>query len=105
MNMLNMYNRRQFLILCFIHKIINYGSAPYLDDIFVKNNNNTRAGLDTTSLKVFQIKKNEKNKYVLSYCLCKMWNELPHNIRNLNSHNVFRTTLYNYLLTEQIKKN
>lgn len=73
MSMLNMFNRRQCLILCFMHKLMNYGSAPYLNDIFAKNENNTRAGWSKSSLIVSKVART-RDEFFLSHCLCKLWN-------------------------------
>lgn len=100
LNMLNMYNRRQFLILCFLHKLLDGESAPYLNDIFIRNKNNTRAGLDTNSLIVRGVKKNS-DKLLLSHCLCNLWNGVPPEIRNSISHNISRTSLYRFILNNQ----
>lgn len=102
MKVLNMCNRRLFLSLCYLHKILAGGSAPYLRDIFIKNKNNTRAGQDTYSLVVSQIR-GVQNEHLLSHCLSKSWNNLPTDIRNISSHNAFRNALFNYLLEDQTK--
>lgn len=74
MCILNLFNRRQFLILCFVHKIVHGNSVPCLCDIF-------------------------------AHCVSEMWNTLPSNIRKIESHNIFRKEIYNYLMDLQKKIN
>lgn len=102
--MLNMFNRRQFLILCFIHNLINRGSVPYLNHIFVENTNNTRAGMNTSSLLVSKVKRT-RDELLLSHSLSKLWNSVPIKIRNSQSHDTFRAYLYEFLMSEQKKIN
>lgn len=97
---LNMFNRRQFLILCFLHNLINHGSAPYLNDIFNRNLNNTRAGMDTISLSIRAVKRTG-DEFLLSNCLARLWNTLPIGIRNASSHESFRDLLFQHLLKKQ----
>lgn len=104
MNLLNMFNRRQFLILCYVQKILGNGSAPYLNDIFIRNGNNTRAGLDVISLRTARINETG-NKLLLSCSTCKMWNDLPIDIRNSKSHEIFRKSVHKYLLDKQKNDN
>lgn len=103
MKKLNMYHRLEFLILCFVHKLIYFDSAPYLSDIFIKNNNTTRAGQDSYSLKIGKAV-NNKEKHIFSHCVAQLWNSVPSKIRNINSHNLFRNEIHNFLLNKQIQK-
>lgn len=97
---LNMFARRQFLSLCFLHKLLDSGSASYLNNMFVINFNNTRAGSDSTSLVVRRVRKTQ-NEHILSHCLSKLWNSLPKTIRCSESHAIFRTAVFKYLIEKQ----
>lgn len=64
----NLYNRRIFLIACFIHKY------------FTMNSNNTRAGLDTCTFVVARASR-VGDELMFNNCFCKLWNKLPSEIR------------------------
>lgn len=100
MNTLNTFNRRQYLICCIIHKIINKNSAPYLNDILTINKNKTRLGEDTISLLIKKISK-VKDEHILAHSASKLWNKIPNEIRNIVNHNIFRNKLFKYLIEYQ----
>lgn len=100
LNLLNAYNRRVMLICCIIHTFIETGTPSYLADIFKINTNGTRAGRDTVSLVVKNIKLS-RNEHLLAHCACKLWNEIPADIRNSQTKDVFSTKIKNYLLEQQ----
>lgn len=100
LKILNTSNRRIFLICCILHKFLIHGSANYLNDIFVKNNNNTRNGMDSFSLNVKFVKKT-RDQFLLSHSASRLWNSLPLELRKIEIHNSFRKTLLDYLFQKQ----
>lgn len=83
-----------------VHKILYKKSAPYLGNIFQKNNNKTRAGEDTISLVVKKVTK-VNNEHIYAHCASKLWNQIPQEIRSIEKHNIFRNKLFNYFIEYQ----
>lgn len=100
LKILNASNSRVFLICCILHKFLIYNPPIYLNDIFIKNNNNTRNGTNLLSLKVNQIRKTG-DQFLLSHCATSLWNNLPHKLREIKIHNIFRNKLSNHLFENQ----
>lgn len=68
MLLLNTFNLREFLILCFVHKLIYSVGPSYLSDIFVINSNNKGAGLNTKSLKINKVSR-ARDKHLMSHSI------------------------------------
>lgn len=100
LGLLNLYNRRIFLIACFIHKYLFSYTPPYLNSLLTINNNNTRAGTDAFNLVVGRVNK-VRDEHIFDNCLSKLWNKLPLKIRSNKDHDVFRKDLKLYLLNVQ----
>lgn len=100
LGLLNLYNRRIFLIACFIHKYLYGGTPSYLNSLLTINNNNTRDGTDAFKFVVGRVKR-VRDEHIFDNSLSKLWNKLPFEIRSNNDHNVFRKDLRNYLLNVQ----
>lgn len=104
LELLNAKNRREMLICSFIYNFIRTRTPSYLSDIFILNNNNTRAGLDTKSLVMKKIG-NTRDEHLFGFCAAKLWNEIPFDIRSSESKDVFMKKIKNYYLNKQMNVN
>lgn len=100
LGILNLFNRRIFLIACFVHKYIYFGAPPYLNGLLTINENNTRAGQDTVTFIVRNVNRS-RDEYIFDNCVSRMWNEIPSQIRCIKKHGEFRNKLKFYLLQNQ----
>lgn len=99
-----MFNRRNYLIICFIYKNLKISKVQYLSDIFQINNNRTRSGRDTISLVVKGITRT-KDQLLFSHCISQLWNSLPIDLRNITKYNKFKSELFQFLSNKQNSKN
>lgn len=102
LNLLNAFNRRVMLICCFIYNFIETKTPEYLLDIFKINNNATRAGKNTVSLVVKNVRLS-RNEHLFAHYACKLWNSIPNIIRNSESKNIFSHKIKEYLMEKQAK--
>lgn len=92
------------LICCFIYNFIHTKIPYYLNDIFIRNNNQTRSGLDTISLMVKKVKLT-RDEHLLAHCASKLWNEIPSNIKNCDNKEIFNRNIKKYYFEKQLELN
>lgn len=103
LGILNAYFRRSFLICCFIYNFLETNTPSYLNNIFVRSTNNTRAGTDTFTLMVKMIRLT-RDEHLFAHCACRLWNNIPMAIRNSETKEAFAKDLKEYYLILQEKK-
>lgn len=100
LNLLNASNRRTMLICCFIYSFLITQTPSYLINIFTIKRGITRSGTDTTTLMVKKVHlTRDENQF--AHCACKLWNNLPMNIRNSKTKDIFSNEIKNYLMNLQ----
>lgn len=97
LGLLNLFNRRIFLIACFIHKYLHFFTPQYLNSLLIVNNNNTRAGQNERTFVVGRAYR-VRDEHIFNICVSKLWNKLPSEIRCIDRHSIFRIELNKYLL-------
>lgn len=104
LGLLNLFNRRIFLIACFLHDYLTRGTVPYLKSLMTLNNNNTRAG---NGMRTFNVGKftRTRDERIFDVCNSRLWNDLPTEIRCIEGRDAFRRDLKEYLITMQNNNN
>ena len=96
---LSLYSRRRFLRFIIIFKILNYLNCPkQLLGIFkLRSTLRNRELRDKTMLHLPKVN-SKMGQTMFEYAGAKDWNSLPINIREITSINIFKQTLFTYIL-------
>ena len=99
LNLLTLFNRRRFFRYVLIFKILNNLNCPeQLLDVFkFRSSVRNRELRDETLLDLPKVK-TKMGQTMFAYAGAKDWNSLPRHIRQLKSINIFKQTLFKYLL-------
>lgn len=100
LKMFNASNRRIFLICSFVRNYVRSGRPKYLENIFKINKSITRNGANLVTLNISKVLKT-RDEHILSHCACKLWNNIPENIRLLEKNGEFLNELKNHLINAQ----
>lgn len=93
-SIMELYDRREFLICCFLHNVISNQSPTYLQQLLQCSVTNTRSCDDL----VIKEARKVRDELSIAHAGAKLWNSVPKKIREIKKHDVFVSRLNEWFL-------